>query len=310
MALPAQLQDRPTATDLDVVAMSPEEEHDGRTPLDRRECELLHGTPTSSSSPWRAGDDASSSRTGTGRQPAMQDPRLGDRNDESATPRLDAGHLVQDLLLEVPGKDQDVVGLRLEDPLRSVDRDAAPRQVVALLVRAPVHGVVDEIRPDPAVVEKRVPLPGRSVRRDALAGAARVDQEVEELALRLVDPLGEPRVVLEAAHPGGLLADAQGVDRGPGGQLAALGVASVDAQRSAVGRKLLDVEEDESVAGEDLLDGAEAQVRAVLVVDRVELVALDEPHQVGELEREHALGREEDLESRDEGVEVGEDRKS
>jgi hypothetical protein len=60
--------------------------------------------------------------------------------------------------------------------------------------------------------------------------------------------------------------------------------------------------------GEDLLDRREAQVGVVLVVDRVELVALYEAHQVRELQGEDAAGREQGLHPGHEVVEIGDVR--
>jgi hypothetical protein len=51
----------------------------------------------------------------------------------------------------------------------------------------------------------------------------------------------------------------------------------------AVRRKLLDVEQGEAVLLEDRLGGSEGEVGKVLVVDRVELVPLDQAQQVGKL---------------------------
>jgi hypothetical protein len=52
-----------------------------------------------------------------------------------------------------------------------------------------------------------------------------------------------------------------------------------------VRRNLVDVEQPQAVMREDLLDGAERQIREVLVIDRVELVLVHQLEQVRELHR-------------------------
>ena len=66
-------------------------------------------------------------------------------------------------------------------------------------------------------------------------------------------------------------------------------MAGVDAQRAAVGGQFFHIEEHQAVGRENLLDGRERQVAEVLVVDGVELIALDQPLQVRELHRDDTL---------------------
>ena len=82
-------------------------------------------------------------------------------------------------------------------------------------------------------------------------------------------------------------------------------MARVDPQRAAVGRQLLDVEQREAVRGEDPLGGDEREVREVLVIDGVELVLVHQPHQVRELDGDHAARLEQGLDARHEVVELG-----
>ena len=82
-------------------------------------------------------------------------------------------------------------------------------------------------------------------------------------------------------------------------------MAGVDAQRAAVGRQFLDVEHVRPWCGEDPLGSTKREVGEVLVVDRVELVARDEPQQVRELERDHAAAARAGSSARDEVVEIG-----
>ena len=66
----------------------------------------------------------------------------------------------------------------------------------------------------------------------------------------------------------------------------------VHAQRPPVRRQLLDVEHRETVGPQDPVGGAQREVREVLVIDRVELILLEEPKEMRELERQDAAGRE------------------
>src|SRR5690606_29913327 len=73
----------------------------------------------------------------------------------------------------------------------------------------------------------------------------------------------------------------------------------------SVRRQLLDVEDLETVATEDVLTRPEREVGEVLVVNRVELVLLNEPHQVGELERDDAIRGQDLRDAAYERMEVG-----
>jgi hypothetical protein len=50
-----------------------------------------------------------------------------------------------------------------------------------VLVGVAVHRVGEQVGPDAAVVQQRVALARRAVRRDALAGALGADEELEQL---------------------------------------------------------------------------------------------------------------------------------
>ena len=90
--------------------------------------------------------------------PARNDLELGDREDELAAPLPDVAELVADFVPEIPRQDQNVVGLGLGQALRRVDRDMRARQELALLDRAAVDRVREQVGPDTAVVEQRVAL--------------------------------------------------------------------------------------------------------------------------------------------------------
>src|SRR5258708_2196626 len=108
---------------------------------------------------------------------------LGDRNDEFSAPGPDSAHLLDDLFLEVPRQDQQIIGLRLEYVFRLEDRDVSAGQKHSLLVRTPVDGVIDEIRADTAIVQERIALRGRPVGCNGLPALLCLDQELQELSL-------------------------------------------------------------------------------------------------------------------------------
>ena len=116
------------------------------------------------------------------------------------------GELLHDLLLEVPGQDQDVVGAVLLERLGVLDRDVRAREELALLVRVAVDRVLEEVGADAAEVQERVALPGRAVAGDALALAAARDEELEQAPFGLVDLGGERAVRLERVEAQGALA--------------------------------------------------------------------------------------------------------
>ena len=65
--------------------------------------------------------------------------------------------------------------------------------------------------------------------------------------------------------------------------------AQIDAQRSAVGRKFLDVEYLEPVTAGEPIDCHERKIREVLMIDRVELVFIDQALDMRELECDHPV---------------------
>src|SRR5689334_13440091 len=62
-------------------------------------------------------------------------------NNETASPPADIGHLLNNFILQVPGKDQNIVRFGLANLVRMANRDVRPRQKHVLFVRADVHSV-------------------------------------------------------------------------------------------------------------------------------------------------------------------------
>src|SRR5580658_6580993 len=111
---------------------------------------------------------------------ASIDRRFRYRYDELATPLADELQLPHDLVFQIPRQDHDVVGLGLSDPIRVENRDVSARQESTLFVRAPVHGVLDQIFADAAVMQQSCALAGCSVSRHRLALPRRSEQELHE----------------------------------------------------------------------------------------------------------------------------------
>ena len=186
-----------------------------------------------------------------------------------------------------------------------MDRDVGSRQELALLVRVPVDGEVDEVRPDAAVVEQGVPLARGAIAGDGRALALQPDKEIEDAALGLLHLGREAAVPVDVGEPEGLLGrPAAPSPKGATGWVEVPLVVGVHPQRSAVRRDLLDVEHLETVPGEDGGDGMEREVREVLVIDGVELVLVDEPQHVGELERDHPVWSQDQGHAGDEVVDI------
>src|SRR3990170_6905477 len=91
-------------------------------------------------------------------QISWKDYNLRYQHREFPPPLPDMAHLPHDLILQVPGEDKEVIWSGLAHFFRRQDRDLGSRKKASLLVRIPVHGVFDEIGPNPAVIQQGVPL--------------------------------------------------------------------------------------------------------------------------------------------------------
>ena len=82
-------------------------------------------------------------------------------------------------------------------------------------------------------------------------------------------------------------------------------MAEIDAQRPAMGRQFLDVEDFHAVQPCSDLHRKQRKIREVLVVDRVELVLRDQGRNMRKLQRHDALGLEDMLHAAQEIVDIG-----
>src|SRR5262245_34517046 len=67
------------------------------------------------------------------------------RHDELAPPLSDIGHLLCNLILQVPGENKQIIRFCLLDMIGMIDRDMGSWQKMSLLVRAAVNSIIDEI---------------------------------------------------------------------------------------------------------------------------------------------------------------------
>ncbi len=108
-------------------------------------------------------------------------PDVRDGNDELAAAPPVLVLLPQDLVGEVPGEQQRVVGHRLDEPLRRDDRDAHARHEAPLLVGAAIDDEIQRLGPDAEGVEQRAPLGGGAVGGDPLALRLEAPEERPQL---------------------------------------------------------------------------------------------------------------------------------
>ena len=178
------------------------------------------------------------------------DLHLRNRHHEPPTPVADIRHLLHDFVLQIPGQDQHVVRPCFLDLFGVEDRNVRSWQELALLVRAAVHGVVEEVGADAAVIEQGVPLARGAVTGDRLPFALGLDEEGQQLALRLLDLLLEARRSTPACRsrppPPGLSISRT---RSPTGFEVSSRMARIDSQRPAVGGQFLHVEDRQAVRG-------------------------------------------------------------
>ncbi len=101
-------------------------------------------------------------------------------NNELRAPGRDVVHLLDDLVLEVPRQDQDVVRLSLVDRIDRPDRNVHARREAAVLVGVAIDREVEEVGSDGAIVEQRVALARRAISADRFAFVLGRDQETRE----------------------------------------------------------------------------------------------------------------------------------
>src|ERR1017187_294950 len=107
------------------------------------------------------------------------DPDLGYRHHEFSPPLADERQLLHDFVFDIPGEDDDVIGFRLSNLVRMINRDVCTGEKQRLFVRAAVHRIIDKVRAHAAVVQQRIALCRGAVADNRFAAALRVNQELQ-----------------------------------------------------------------------------------------------------------------------------------
>jgi hypothetical protein len=120
---------------------------------------------------------------------------------EAPAPLPNITHLFDNFLLNIPGKDQDIIRSILPDPIRVPDRNAASRQIAVLLVRIPVHCIVQKIRPDPAVIQECVPLGRCAISDNLFPLILEANEKLQKITFYRLDLLAESQIVVNIPIP-------------------------------------------------------------------------------------------------------------
>src|SRR5688572_11026399 len=102
---------------------------------------------------------------------------------EAPAPLPDVTHLLHDLFLQIPGKDQEVIRFCGCDYVGMVDWNVRPGQIMALLMRASIDGIIDEVRSHAAIIQQRVSFGGRTIADDGFSLILGLYQEFDQSAL-------------------------------------------------------------------------------------------------------------------------------
>ncbi len=185
-----------------------------------------------------------------------------------------------------------------------VDRDAGARGESAVLVRVAVHGVLEQIGSDAAVVQKRVALAGRAVADHALAATAALQQELQHGGAGIAGRGFEAAVSLHRVQAGPplLRQDLQGALAGRAG---VRGRRGPQADRPTVRRQGLDVDHRQITRLQRAHGREHRPVLEVLVVDGVELRLGHQLQRVVHLDGDQAVVRHQRAQARGEAEDVG-----
>src|SRR5262245_46034611 len=107
-------------------------------------------------------------------------------------------HLFDDLVLQVPWKDQNVVGPSSVDFFHRTDRYVHSGWIWAVLIGIAVRREFKEVGADTAVVKQRVALAGCAVTANSFPFALGCDEERKQFSLGLPNLLGKRTVAVEA----------------------------------------------------------------------------------------------------------------
>src|SRR5579883_3359875 len=140
------------------------------------------------------------------------------------------------------------------------------RQILALLVGVAVHGVIQKIRANAAVIEESVSFAGRAIAGDRFPFTLRRDQELQELALRFYHLLAKCQVVLDAGEAGLLFPRPELGYPGADGLGSVVVMAGVYPERAAVRGQLVDIKYHQTMCLEDPFRHDEGEIREMFVI--------------------------------------------
>src|SRR5688572_7684823 len=181
--------------------------------------------------------------------------------------------------------------------------NACPRQKLALLMRASIDGVIDEVGPNSAEIKQRVSFGRSPVTHHRTPLVFCRDQELQKLAFGLFYFFAEAKVSLQIRDRASSLFGSQVLDSFFRPFAAIFLMPHVNSQRPPMSRKFVDVENGQSMSSHDLAHGMEREVREMLMVNRVKLILIHQAHQMWKLQGDHALAFKQDLKAFDKIIE-------
>src|ERR1700757_138824 len=120
------------------------------------------------------------------------------------------------------------------------------RRIEPVLVWVAVHGEIEKVGSDAAVVKQRVALTGGAITADSFSLLLGCDEERKQFSLCLLDLFGNRSVASEAAQAEPVL-QLDEIEYAPARLMKRFLVRKIDAQRPAMRGKLFDIEETKTV---------------------------------------------------------------
>src|SRR5215469_1101950 len=107
------------------------------------------------------------------------DGNRGYRHDKAATPLLYEMQLLYDFVFQIPGEYDDIVRLRILNPVWMVDRNVTAWKVSSLLIRAAINSVFNQVWSNARVIQKCGAFAGSAVSRHRLAFPSSLDEKFQ-----------------------------------------------------------------------------------------------------------------------------------
>src|SRR5258706_6922405 len=125
-------------------------------------------------------------RSGTTLTPSINSNDLRGRNgdDEPAAPLAVGVLLLEDLIGQVPGQQEEVIGAALLHDLGGEDGQVGARRVQALIDGRPIDDEVQRLAADAAVIQQGLAIGGSAIAREARVGLLEGREEPSQLTLQ------------------------------------------------------------------------------------------------------------------------------